>query len=305
LINMRVGIIGVGTMGRIHARVYRELGVDLVGVADINPNAAEEIARKYEAAAYNNYEKLLEQSLDAVSVTTPTYLHDKVALKAISRGINVLVEKPICDTVEKAKKIISSARSSKVVLMVGQIERFNPTVKKLKEIIGERKLGELITLSSRRVGPFVERIKDVGIITDVGTHDIDIARYLTGKEPMEIYGKVRGRRHGKGDSAFILLDFEKVIASIELNWFTPQKVRSLFVTGTEGVAYVDYIEQSVVIYHSTKKEETKVEKDEPLRLELKHFLECVKEGKDPLITGEDGLKTLEIALKLEEKSLEQ
>jgi len=296
---MKVGIIGAGTMGRLHARVYRELGADLVGVADIDHKVAEEIAHKYETTAFDNYEHLLEQGLDAVSIATPTWSHNEIALKAISRNINLLIEKPIADTVEKAKEIISQARSSHIVLMVGHVERFNPTVTKLKEIIGEGILGDLITLSARRVGPFVERVKDVGIITDIGTHDIDIARYLVGTEPVEAFGRLRGIKHRKGDCAFIILDFENVTASIEINWFTPHKVRGLVVTGTKGIAYADYIEQIITIYNSDWKMEPKIEKDEPLRVELKHFLECVKHGKEPLITGEDGLKTLEIALKIE------
>ena len=296
---MKVGIVGAGTMGRLHARVYRELGVDLVGVADIDHKVAEEIAHMYETNAFDNYEHLLEQGLDAVSIATPTWSHNEIALKAISRNINLLIEKPITDTVGKAEEIISQARSSHIVLMVGHVERFNPTVTKLKEIIGEGILGDLITLSARRVGPFVERVKDVGIITDIGTHDIDIARYLVGTEPVEAFGRLRGIKHRKGDCAFIILDFENVTASIEINWFTPHKVRGLVVTGTKGIAYADYMEQIITIYNSGWKMEPKIEKDEPLRVELKHFLECVKEGKEPLITGEDGLKTLEIALKIE------
>jgi len=296
---MKVGIIGAGTMGRLHARVYRELGVDLVGVADIDHKVAEEIAHKYETTAFGNCEHLLEQGLDAVSIATPTWSHNEIALKAISRNINLLIEKPIADTVGKAEEIISQARSSHIMLMVGHVERFNPTVTKLKEIIGEGILGDLITLSARRVGPFVERVKDVGIITDIGTHDIDIARYLVGTEPVEAFGRLRGIKHRKGDCAFIILDFENVTASIEINWFTPHKVRGLVVTGTKGIAYADYMEQIITIYNSDWKMEPKIEKDEPLRVELKHFLECVKQGKEPLITGEDGLKTLEIALKIE------
>lgn len=301
---MKIGIIGAGTMGKLHARAYRELGVDLVGITDIDHKAAAEVANKHDTTAFDNYEHLLEQDLDAVSIATPTWTHNEIALKAISHNINLLIEKPIADTSEKAQEIIAHARSSRVILMIGHIERFNPVVKKLKEIIDEGILGELVTLSARRVGPFAERVKDVGIITDIGTHDIDIARYLVGTEPIEAFGKLRGIKHRRGDCAFIILDFEKVTASIEINWFTPHKVRSLVVTGTKGIAYADYMEQSVIIYNSDWKMEPKIEKDEPLLMELKHFLECVEQGKEPLITGEDGLRTLEIALKIERTSLE-
>lgn len=298
---MKVGVIGVGSMGRHHPRVYRELGAELIGIADIDEKVAGEVASKYETRAFTNYEQLLDQGLDAVSIVVPTLLHNEIAMKAISRNINVLVEKPIADTIERSKEIISHARSSNVMLMIGHIERFNPAVSKLKEIIDEGIVGDLITLSSRRVGPFVERVTDVGIIVDIGTHDIDIARYVVGTEPVETFCKLRGIKHRKGDCAFIILEFEKVTASIELNWFTPHRVRSLVVTGTKGIAYADYSEQSVTIYNSGWKMEPKIRKEEPLRLELSHFLHCVETGEKPLISGEEGLKTLEIALNVEKK----
>ena len=296
---MKVGVIGVGSMGRHHARVYRELGAELIGVADIDKKVAGEIADKYETRAFTNYEQLLDQGLDAVSIVVPTLLHSEIAMKAMSRNINVLVEKPIADSIEKSREIISHARSSKVILMVGHIERFNPAVSKLKEIVDEGVLGDLITMSSRRVGPFVERVTDVGIIVDIGTHDIDIARYIVGSEPVETFCKLRGIKNRKGDCAFIILEFEKVTASIELNWFTPHRVRSLVVTGTKGIAYADYSEQSVTIYNSGWKMEPKIRNEEPLKLELSHFLHCVESGEKPLISGEEGFKTLEIALNVE------
>jgi UDP-N-acetylglucosamine 3-dehydrogenase len=288
-------------MGRNHARVYRELGVDLVGVADIDRKAARDVAAKYGTTAFNDYEQLLDRNLDAVSIVVPTALHHEIALKALQRRLNVLVEKPIADTVENSREIISYARANKVILMVGHIERFNPAIIKLKEIIDQGVLGDLITLSSRRVGPFVERVTDVGIIVDIGTHDIDIARYIVGTEPISTFGKVRGVKHRKGDCAFIILEFEKVTASIELNWFTPHRVRSLVVTGSKGIAYADYTERSIIIYNSDWKMEPKIQKEEPMKAELSHFLDCVETGDSPLISGEEGLKTLEIALNIERK----
>lgn len=299
---MRVGVIGSGTMGQLHARVYRELGVELVGVADVDRKSTEEMANRYRTQTFTDYEELLGQGLDAVSVAVPTRLHSEIAVRTASHGVNMLVEKPIADSIDNAKKMIDAARKANLKLMIGHIERFNPAVQKLKEIIEEGVLGDLIILSSRRVGPFVDRITDVGITMDLATHDIDIARYLTGSEPVEVLAKSSKVKHQKGDCALMLIDFGHVTASIEVNWFTPHKVRSIVVTGTEGIAYADYIEQSVIIYNSSWKMEPKIEKDEPLRIELNHFLECVEMGKEPLITGEDGLKTLEIALKIERTS---
>ena len=299
---MRVGVIGTGVMGWHHARVYRELGVDLVGVADTDLKRAEEVANKYQTRAFTDYIQLLEQGLDAVSVVVPSRLHSEVAVSVADYGVNMLVEKPIADTMESGEKIIDATRKANIVLMVGHIERFNPAVQKLKQIIDEGVLGKLILLSSRRVGPFVTRVTDIGITMDVASHDIDIARYLTNMEPVEVLAKSSKVKNEKGDCALMILDFGLVTASIEVNWFTPHKVRTLVVTGTDGITYADYIEQSVTIFNQDWKMEPKIEKCEPLRMELKHFVECVEQDKKPLISGEDGLKTLEIALKIEGSS---
>lgn len=299
---MRIGIIGSGIMGQLHARVYRELGVDLMGVADVDRNVAEEMANRYQTRAFTDYEQLLTQGLDAVSIAVPTKLHSEVAVRTASHGVNMLVEKPIADSIDNAKKMIDAARKANVKLMIGHIERFNPVVQKLKEIIEEGVLGDLIVLSSRRVGPAATRVADIGITMDVASHDIDIARYLAKREAVEVLAKSSKVKNEKGDCALMIIDFGLLTASIEVNWFTPHKVRSIVVTGTKGIAYGDYIEQSLVIYDSTWKMEPKIEKEEPLRIELKHFLECVEMGKEPLTNGEDGLKTLEIALKIERTS---
>jgi len=291
---MRVGVIGAGVMGNHHARIYRELGADLVGIADMDIKKAQEAAGKYNTRAYKKVSQLLEQGLDAVSVAVPSKLHAKIAAEVADYKVNMLVEKPISDTMEGGRRIIDAAGRANVVLMVGHIERFNPAVQKLVQIIGEGVLGDLVVLSSRRVGPFVPRVKDIGITMDVASHDIDIARYLTNSEPIKVLAKSINVKNKKGDCAIMILDFGRVTASIEVNWFTPHKVRSLVVTGTEGIAYADYIEQSVTIFNSSWKMEPKIEKSEPLSMELRHFLECVERKKEPLISGEDGLGPVEI-----------
>jgi len=129
------------------------------------------------------------------------------------------------------------------------------------------------------------------------THDIDIARYILGKEPIEVFSKSRKFRHSKEDHAIVVLDFGDTAVSIEVNWFTPHKVRKLVVTGSEGIANLDYIDQHIVIHNSEESIMPKIEKKEPLKLELEHFLYCVKNNKEPQVNGYDGMKTLEIALK--------
>jgi UDP-N-acetylglucosamine 3-dehydrogenase len=230
---MRVGVIGGGDMGKQHCRVYYELGVELVGVVDIDLEKAQILADQYKTKAYGDYNELLNQHLDAVSIASPTSEHKKVALSAIQSGVNLLIEKPIADSVQSAQEIISAAAKSGVKIMIGHIERFNPVITKLKEIIDEGVLGKLLCVSARRVGPFVSRIIDVGIIVDVATHDIDVIRYLVGNECTSVLARSTNYKNEKGDTAIILMGFGDVSASVEVNWYTPHKVRTMTVTGTK------------------------------------------------------------------------
>ncbi|MCK4733928.1 MAG: Gfo/Idh/MocA family oxidoreductase [Methanophagales archaeon] len=297
---IRVGVVGVGEMGEHHVRVYNEIeDTDLVGIGDVNDRRVKDIADQYRTKAFTDYKDLLREDLNAVSIAVPTILHKKVAIDFIREGVNCLIEKPIASSIEDAREIIKEAEKNNAKLAIGHIERFNPAVMKLKEIIEKGILGKMLLISTRRVGPFVPRITDVGIIVDSATHDIDVIRYLVGKEPVNIFVKSGGIKNKKGDHAIVVLDFGDVSASIEVNWFTPHKVRSLVATGTEGIAYLDYLKQEVVIYNSEWKMIPKIERKEPLKVELEHFLECLKNNKKPLVSGYEGLKVLEIAIKAE------
>jgi len=289
---------GVGAMGRNHARLYSELaGVELIGVADVNKQLAISIAQSYERKAYADYNDLLNENLDAVSIAVPTTLHKEVALDAIQQGINILVEKPIADTVENADEIIEAARQKGIKLMVGHVERFNPAIIKLKELINNGQLGDIISISAKRVGPYNPRIRDVGIILDLGTHDIDIMSYLYGNEVKEVYASGGSVIHSHEDHAIITLNFDNGRSGvIETNWLTPHKVRNLTVIGSKGIAEVDYIQSSLRIFDREWVREAKIEKEEPLKLELEHFIDCVQHDKEPLVSGQEGKHALQVAL---------
>jgi UDP-N-acetylglucosamine 3-dehydrogenase len=263
---------------------------------DKNLERAKEIGKKYGTNYFGNHKELCGK-LDAVSIAVPTSMHKKVAMDFIKKGVHCLVEKPIASTVQEAKEMIEGAERNDVKLMVGHVERFNPAVSKLKEIIESGTLGKLILISTRRVGPFISRIRDVGIIIDSATHDIDIARYLVGRDPINVFAKSGQVKHEKEDHAIVVLDFGDVAASIEVNWFTPHKVRSLVATGTEGIAYLNYLEQGLEIHSGGRKMMPGINREEPLKLELKHFLNCIQENMKPLVNGYEGLKDLEIAIK--------
>lgn len=292
---LKVGIVGLGMMGQHHVRVYRELGCDVVGVADADPARAQELGEKYQVPYYTDYHDLLGR-VEAVSIAVPTSLHREVARQFIDRGIHCLIEKPVASTMEEAADIVAAAARQQVKVLVGHIERFNPAVLKLKQLITEGRLGKLMIISTRRVGPFQPRIRDVGIIVDIGTHDIDATRFLTGKEPVAVYSKAGRFKHTREDYALIMLDFGDCAASLEVNWFTPHKVRTLVATGSEGIAYLDYIKQELVVYNGGETHDIEIHKTEPLVTEIGHFIECIEKDREPLVDATEGLRDLQIAL---------
>ncbi|NYZ76219.1 Gfo/Idh/MocA family oxidoreductase [Candidatus Micrarchaeota archaeon] len=293
---IRVGVIGAGAMGQNHIRNYAQIEkVQLVGIADPDPQKAE-LAKQYGVEFYTDYKELLKKDLDAVSIVVPTTLHAQVALDAIRSGINVLVEKPIADTVENAEKIISEAKSRNVKLMVGHIERFNPAVKELKRLVDKGVFGDIVAMSAKRVGPHNHRIRDVGIIIDLGIHDIDIMSYLYGEKVSKVYATAGVANHTKEDHAVIIMKFNNGHSGvIETNWLTPHKIRELTITGTKAIAHLDYIKPDLVIYGNGH-EIIKIEEKEPLRLELEHFVDCVENGNEPMADGESALHALKVAL---------
>ncbi len=294
---IKAGVVGVGSMGQNHARIYSELDCELVGIADTNAAQAKEIADKFHTDYFTDYHELISR-VDAVSIGVPTTLHHKIAMDFLSQRVHCLVEKPISSDLSRAKEMINAAKANGAVLAVGHIENFNPAVKKLKQIIDEGILGQLVMLSARRVGPYSPRIRDVGIIVDTATHDIGVINYLTGRIPSDIISKVGTFNHRMDDHGIMVLDYQGIYASIEVNWFTPHKVRTLVVTGSEGIAYLDYIDQTISVHnsHDTKKHE--IIKEEPLKLEIQDFLDSISENRAPLVNGHQAKDILEIALRV-------
>ncbi len=292
---IKVGVVGLGAMGQHHARLYSQMNCELVGVADANPERAREIGEKYSSKYYSDYRDLLDK-VEAVSIAVPTTLHYTIAMDFLKEGIHCLVEKPIAFNLQEAAGMIEAAQKMGVNLAIGHIERFNPAVVKLKQIVDEGTLGKLLIISTRRVGPFVPRIRDVGVVIDSATHDIGVVKYLIGKEPVSVFSRVGRLNHTKEDHAVIVLDFEDTTACIEVNWFTPHKVRTLVATGSEGIAYLDYIEQKVIVHNSHEAEVADIDKAEPLKLELEDFINRVAFRSKPTVDGIEGMAILRIAL---------
>ncbi len=311
---MRVAVIGVGNMGKNHARVYYELSdVELVAVADISPKA-KEIAKKYRCKYYKNYEEMVKKERpDAVSIAVPTSLHYKVAKTCIEHGINVLIEKPITSTLKEAEELIKIARD--VVLMVGHIERFNPAVIKLKEVLDKKEFGEIVSIIARRVGIFPPQIKDADVFLDLAVHDLDIFTYILNEMPKKIYASSgKGIIKNREDNAVIMAEYENTVAVLHVNWITPVKIRNMFITGDRGYGELDYISQRLKIFRTIYEKEysdfgdfiikfsspianeVEVKKEEPLKLEIKHFLQCINKSKKPIVGGEEGYNALKLAV---------
>lgn len=314
---IKAAVIGVGSMGQNHARVYNEMeDVSLVAVSDVNTELAERIASRYKAKHYAEHtEMLAHESLDIVSVAVPTELHYSVALDAIGKGLHLLVEKPIADTVVRAREILSRAEAKGVRLMVGHVERFNPAVVELKRRLDEDQLGRIFQIHARRLGPFPDRVRDVGVVIDLATHDLDVLCHLTGAEVARVYAETEQEIHTHHeDSLSGLLRFENgIVGVLDVNWLTPTKVRELSVTGEQGMFVVDYLTQDLYLYENEYVDSAwdrlgmlkgvgegnmtklRIRKREPLYLELQSFVRAIAEGSEPWVSGEDGIRALALA----------
>ena len=294
-----IGVIGVGSWGKNHARVFSELEqANLVAIADRDNEKAKNFAKKFGAHHYSEVDELLRQEeVDAVTICTPTVTHADLALQAIEAGKHLLVEKPIANTVRQTRKIVDATEKNELQLMVGFIERFNPGVQQAKSEIEAGKIGTLVSATARRVSQWPERIGDIGVVKDTAIHDIDIMRYIFDQDPIAVYAQIGNLRHKKfEDYAQIMLTFENgKTAFIEANWLTPYKIRNLLVTGSEAIISLSYITQEITMEIAGQSLTHKHEWKEPLKLELQHFANCVITDEEPLVTGNDGLKALQIA----------
>jgi UDP-N-acetylglucosamine 3-dehydrogenase len=295
---VNVGVVGVGSWGKNHARVFSELeSAQLVGVCDIDSNRVTEMAKTYGAAPHTQLEDLLENGgIEAVSICTPTTTHYDIALEVIKHGKHVLVEKPMVSSTEEARRLIEDSEKRGVNLMVGFIERFNPGVRRIKSLIKDDVLGEVILASARRVGRWPKRVGDVGVVKDTAIHDFDIMRYLFERDPHSVYARMANSHHELEDYAEVVLSFGGVQTGfVEANWLTPRRIRTLTITAEEGIASLDYLTQQIAIEDTDRMVKPSNKWKEPLAIELREFIRSIIECRDPQVTGHDGLRALEIA----------
>jgi UDP-N-acetylglucosamine 3-dehydrogenase len=296
---LKIGVIGIGFWGRNHVRVLSELSeVEVTAVCDVDLQKANAVSEKYGFKSYDDSGKMFEkEKLDAVTICVWSTLLAKEASRALKAGKHVLVEKPMANSTGEAKKILNLAKAKNLRLAVGFIERFNPGVKRVKQALKEGRIGVPVSAVVKRVSKWPQRIGDVGVVKDTAIHDIDIMRYIFGEDPIAVYGRVGSLKHDRlEDYAQIMLAFPNgKTAFLEANWLTPYKIRRLTVTGSDAIVSLDYITQEMTIETSGQTLTPRYEWEEPLKLELQHFVECVLNGKEPLASGFDGLKALRIA----------
>ena len=308
---MRVGVIGVGSMGQNHARVYSEFA-DLAGVADPDEEAGKAVANRFRTSWVPRHKDLLKEGIDAVSICVPTDLHFRVGMDAIEAGKHLLVEKPLCGNVRDAERLVKASREAGVVLAVGHVERHNPVVDTARRHLLAGDWGDLITAGAHRVSNFPDRVRDVGVVMDLAIHDLDVLRYLVGKPVRSVYAVGGRQRHERfEDHATILVSFVNgVNGYVDVNWLTPLKVRKLNLTCSKNYVELDYTAQTITISSATLGQldpfnlyqvpfdydirHVSLKKEEPLKIELLDFLDAIKEKRDPKVSGEDAIETLRL-----------
>ncbi len=304
---VRVGVVGVGIMGSNHARVLADLpGVELVGVADPGASHRALLAQVLRCSSCDDTDALLELGIDAAVIAAPTHLHHELALACIRRGVHVLVEKPIASNVEEGRALTAAAKRAGVTLMVGHVERFNPAVQAIKEAIrGE----DILSIAITRVGPFPPRMSNVGVVIDLAVHDIDLIRWFTDSEIVEVQPLLKSAVAEREDIA--LLQFRTasgVLAHINTNWLTPFKARTVHIATRKKYLIADLLTRQVSECFgfqadgSYSMRHLSVGHAEPLRAELLDFVRAVGVGQSPAVTGEEGVASLEIAMRCLEGS---
>jgi UDP-N-acetylglucosamine 3-dehydrogenase len=312
---LRAAVIGLGSMGRNHARVWDDSvdGVELVAVADPD---AEALRRAMEGRRVRGYADaramLAEESLDLVSVAVPTSLHLPATLAALANGAHVLVEKPIAASREEAETMIAAARDANRILTVGHIERFNPAIRELRRRLAAGELGRVFEIRATRLGPFPARIRDVGVVVDLAPHDLDVMRYLIDSDPVRVYAETERRIHTEHEDLFVgLLKFANgAVGVLDINWLTPTKQRTLTVTGERGMFTADYLAQELIMWSNPadavvaegEREPISVEWREPLVVELTEFARAARNGTPAPVDPHEAMVALLLARALVESA---
>lgn len=310
----KIGVIGVGRMGMYHANLLSSMDeADLYGICDINKERAKQLGDKFKVKTFSNYKDLLKK-VDSVCISTPTETHYEIARDAILLNKNILVEKPVTVNLEHAKDLVNLSEKHNVIFHVGHVERFNAAVQQLKKIISHPYLIEM-----RRVSSFDKRVANVGVVLDLMIHDIDILTHLISDEIKHINSIGTSVMSKHEDIAQAQIYFSNGgLALLLANRVSQAKERTLSITQKDAFVLLDYSKQDVQIYRSAKSaylltqenirysqesfvEHLYIEKDNPLRLELQHFINCIDGKEKSVVSNEYNVKTLKVALQIRDQ----
>lgn len=307
---LKLAIVGAGVMGANHARIARSVpGVEIAYVVDPDLARAERAAATSGARATTDLGEVLGK-VDCAVVASPSSFHEEHGLALIGHGTHVLVEKPVAVSVEAGRRLVDAAADAGVVLQVGHVERFNPAVLEL-----DRLAGDVLHIEAARIGPYSNRV-EVGVVLDLMIHDLDIVLSLAGSDPVDVFAAARRTRSATEDLVSALVTFENgVSAALTASRIGQNKIRTLSLTREKDFVAVDLLRQDVTIHrvdHSeylsdegTRYRQTGVvelpfleHRGEPLYLELSHFAEAVRNGTEPRVSGRDGLRALDLAIRV-------
>jgi UDP-N-acetylglucosamine 3-dehydrogenase len=314
---MRVAVAGLGNMGRNHLRVWTEMpDVEVVGVMDPAPEARAQATRGRGFASFEELATLIDKVRpQALSIATPTSTHEELALVALDRGVHILLEKPVAPDVASAERIAERAAAVGVLVMVGHVERFNPALLELRRRLDAGQIGEVFQLQATRVGPFPPRIRDVGVVQDLATHDLDQARHLLHREIEMVFAQTTQRVHSSHEDLVTIVGRAEggVVTLINVNWLTPRKVRETVVVGAGGMFVADSLTQDLFLYENSWDEGSwrmlqalrgvsegnmvrfSLKRVEPLRAEIDAFHGAIRDGLRSPAPLEDGIKALRLA----------
>jgi len=292
----KIAVIGVGGWGKNHARVLAEFGC-LAAICDLDLARAKEIASRHGAQAYSSIDDMLNnERLDGCLVCTPTKTHTAVAKKVMEQDINTFVEKPMSFSSKECEEMAQMAENKKLILTSGYVERFNPAVSDTRKIVENRMYGDPMMIEFHRENRMPAHIRDVGIIYDTSVHDIDTAMFLFGSPPHVVFARAGKRFHAYEDFATIMLGFEgQKVAIIASNWLTPKKVRTFSAVCTDGIITGDFLTQEISIDHAEATIVPRRQFQEPLKLELKNFIESLQDKARLVVTAADATNVTKVA----------
>jgi UDP-N-acetylglucosamine 3-dehydrogenase len=321
---IRVALVGLGTMGRNHLRVLVNLeGVELAAVCDQDARQLGEAGRGYSVPTFESWDQAFAKTrLDAAVIAVPTRFHLQAAMAALDRGLHVLVEKPLASDLDEGRRLVEAARRAGRLLAVGHIERFNPAIRELQRHVAAGEIGRIFQIQARRQGPFPARIRDVGVVIDLATHDLDVMDHVVASPVQRLYAETEQRIHTEHEDILnALIRFDSgVLGVLQVNWLTPTKIRELSVLGEKGLYLCNYMTQELTYFENAELGASArdpqsvqsvsegqvvslpVTKAEPLQLELESFFAAVRRGGPVEVDGEAGLRALHLALALVESA---